>query len=170
MKRLFTSHLDHAHLWAFGLLFAMLLLAALPVMAQDTVTDDDVNAIAKELYCPVCENIPLDACNTPACIQWRGEIRTQLEAGQSRAQIVDDFIRRFGERVVGTPQDPTLRALSLVTPWLLGALVLIASASVLMRWRQRSTTALVTNSGSANGTHSDDEYRTRLEADIRSRR
>ncbi|NQS91637.1 MAG: hypothetical protein HQ574_04445, partial [Chloroflexi bacterium] len=35
-------------------------------------TDDDVNAIAKQLYCPVCENIPLDACGTAACEQWRG--------------------------------------------------------------------------------------------------
>lgn len=168
MKHRFAINPDHAHLWAFGLLFALLLLAALPVAAQDTVSDDEVNAVAKQLYCPVCENIPLDACNTPACLQWRGEIRTQLEAGQSPAQIVDDFVRRFGERVVGTPQDPTLRALSLVTPWLLGALVLIASASMLMRWRQRGTTALAVNA--ASGTHSDADYRARLEADLRSRR
>ena len=39
--------------------------------AQDTspVTDDEVNALAQELYCPVCENVPLDVCPTRACAQ-----------------------------------------------------------------------------------------------------
>ena len=30
-------------------------------------TDDDVNAVAKQLYCPVCENTPIDVCPTQAC-------------------------------------------------------------------------------------------------------
>ena len=48
----------------------LLLSAIIPgsVMAQGSdPTDDEVNAIAKELYCPVCENISLDACGTTAC-------------------------------------------------------------------------------------------------------
>ena len=32
-----------------------------------TPTDDAVNKIAKQLYCPVCENTPLDVCPTEAC-------------------------------------------------------------------------------------------------------
>lgn len=161
--------LENAHLWLFGLVFVLLALAALPAVAQDlTITDDEVNAVARQLYCPVCENIPLDACGTPACIQWRGEIRTQLEAGQTPRQVIDDFVQRFGDRVVGTPQDPTLRALSLVTPWLLGALVLIAGASVLLRWRRGATPASA--SATSTASHSDDDYRARLEADLRARR
>ena len=50
-------------------------------------TDDDVNAIAKQLYCPVCENIPLDACGTQACEQWRGIIRDRLAEGWTEEQI-----------------------------------------------------------------------------------
>jgi len=88
--------------------------------AQDapvtTVTDDQVNAIANKLYCPVCENITLDTCGTAACADWRYEIRLQLESGMTEEQIVEDFVRRFGDRVVGTPMDPLLRALSLGTP------------------------------------------------------
>jgi cytochrome c-type biogenesis protein CcmH/NrfF len=53
--------------------------------AQDTEptgpTDDEVNAIAKQLYCPVCENIPLDVCPTQACAQWRDLIREKLARG-----------------------------------------------------------------------------------------
>ena len=48
-----------------------------------TVTSDDVNAIAKQMYCPVCENEPLDACRTAACQQWRAQIAQMLSEGQT---------------------------------------------------------------------------------------
>ncbi len=39
-----------------------------PALAQgQPPTDDEVNRIAKQLYCPVCENTPLDVCPTQAC-------------------------------------------------------------------------------------------------------
>ncbi len=86
--------------------------------APAEVTADQVNEIASGLYCPVCENIPLDACGTAACADWRNEIRLFLEQGMTEDEIVEDFVLRFGDRVVGTPLDPILRGLSLVTPWL----------------------------------------------------
>ena len=106
---------------AAALLVLSLVLAYSAVLAQPrtTVTDNDVNAIAQDLYCPVCENITLDTCGTAACADWRYEIRLQLEAGLNEEQIKADFVRRFGDRVVGTPYDPVLRALSLVTPFAL---------------------------------------------------
>lgn len=115
--------------------------AAFSAAAQERstapITDDQVNAIAKKLYCPVCENITLDTCGTAACADWRYEIRLQLEQGKSEDEIITDFVNRFGDRVVGTPQDTVLRALSLVTPW-----VIIAGLLALIGWmllsRQRS--------------------------------
>ena len=162
---------DNVHLWLMGVLLTAVCALALPVLAQDTpVIDDDVNAIAGRLYCPVCENIPLDTCGTQACVQWRGEIRTQLEAGQTPAQVVDDFVQRFGERVVGTPQDPMLRALSLVTPWLLGALALAVAAWTLLRRRQRGVTPTAPAGVPSDSSGEDDDYRARLEADLLTRR
>jgi cytochrome c-type biogenesis protein CcmH len=111
--------------------FAVLLLAfALTGIAAaqgdpKKVSDDEVNAVARKLYCPVCENIPLDVCGTTACAQWREEIRLQLAEGATDQQVIDDFVKRFGDRVVGTPQDPTLRALSLAIPLGISALSLI---------------------------------------------
>jgi cytochrome c-type biogenesis protein CcmH len=45
-----------------SLLVLSLSLVAVKVATaqQPTPSDDEVNAIAKQLYCPVCENIPLD--------------------------------------------------------------------------------------------------------------
>lgn len=129
----------------FLVLIALTMLSAGIVIAQDrTVTDDEVNAIAKKLYCPVCENIPLDACGTAACQDWRYEIRIQLEEGKSEQEIIDDFVLRFGDRVVGTPQDPVLRALSLVTPWIVIFVAVIGVIFAMIRWRRQEQQPAIT--------------------------
>lgn len=130
-------------LLGFGLLFGLLLLNIGSSIAQNEliVTDDEVNAIANKLYCPVCENIPLDACGTAACADWRYEIRLQLESGMTEQQIVDDFVRRFGDRVVGTPQDPLLRIISLVTPILAILAAGVLALLTFRNWQQRSRLA-----------------------------
>jgi len=87
-------------------LFILLLICLLPisVSAQGSdPTDDEVNAVAKQLYCPVCENIPLDACGTQACEQWRGIIRDKLSEGWTEDQIKDYFVAQYGDRVLAEP-------------------------------------------------------------------
>lgn len=167
---------------ATGWLFIFLVIVAQPAFAQGpvTVTDDDVNRIAHQLYCPVCENIPLDVCGTQACAQWRDEIRIQLQAGKTEQQIIADFVNRYGDRVVGTPQDPTLRNLSLVTPWVLSAIALLIAAAVFVRWRLAQTrslqaraapAALATPVSNAELTPQHlEQYRARLERDLARRR
>ena len=145
-----------------------IVLAALPAAAQEAtqpVTFDQVNAIANKLYCPVCPNETLDACQTQACVQWRDQIREGLEAGQSEQQIIDGFVQRYGDRVLGTPQDPTLRALSLVTPFVIAGLALVVGVFTFLRWRggshPRPETAPVSSAGGSNA------YRDQLEQDLR---
>jgi cytochrome c-type biogenesis protein CcmH len=148
-----------------------MLLLAIPVWAQDdAVTDDDVNAVAHQMYCPVCENIPLDVCPTEACAQWRAEIRAGLESGKTGDEIITEFVGRYGDRVVGTPQDPTLRALSLVTPWLIGGVIALGAAFLLVRWwRGRGSAAVIAPMG-GEAVISDDDYRARIERDLQARR
>lgn len=82
----------------------LVLLFLIPVAhAQETVTDDDVNAVAKKLYCPVCESTPLDVCPTQACEDWRGEIRTMLLNGEGEQAVLDYFARLYGDGVLAEP-------------------------------------------------------------------
>ncbi|MBL8145407.1 MAG: cytochrome c-type biogenesis protein CcmH [Anaerolineae bacterium] len=120
---------------AFGLL---ILLVASLTQAQDggaAITDDQVNAIARQMFCPVCENEPLDVCMTAACIRWREDIRGQLAAGRTESQIIADFVARYGERASATPLDPTLRGLSVYVPWLIAGALLLGGVGVFWRWR-----------------------------------
>jgi cytochrome c-type biogenesis protein CcmH len=98
------------------LFFITLLTLAGTAFAQEPVTDDEVNEVAKELYCPVCESTPLDVCPTQACADWRDLIRTQLSEGQSRQEILDYFARQYGNGVLA---DPPREGISLLLLWLL---------------------------------------------------
>lgn len=157
------------------LVFVLCLVFAVPAAAQEPtrstpVTADDINAVAKQMYCPVCENIPLDVCPTDACIQWRQEIGVQLGEGKTPDEIKANFVARYGDRVVGTPEDPTLRALSLVTPWIVAVVAIFIAAYIVVRWRRNRTIAPIPAASGNIIPNSDDDYRARLEQDLLSRR
>ncbi|MBN1887685.1 MAG: cytochrome c-type biogenesis protein CcmH [Thermoflexales bacterium] len=97
------------------------------------MTDDQVNAVAKQLNCPVCENIPLDVCDTQACVQWRDLIRQKLAAGETPEQIMVYFHETYGDRVL---QEPPRRGLSSVL-WVL-PLLGVAAAGVILWLALRS--------------------------------
>ena len=121
------------HTFARWLILA-LLLALLPavVLAQDddTVTDDQVNAIARDVYCPVCESTPLDVCPTQACADWRELIRTKLAEGETRQDILNYFARQYGDGVLS---DPPRRGASLVVLWVLPVLVILLGGLLFVR-------------------------------------
>lgn len=155
---------------ALMLIFVMQVAAAQENPPVSPVTADDVNAVARDMYCPVCENIPLDVCPTAACQQWREEIRAQLASGQTPEQIKTSFVARYGDRVVGTPEDPTLRALSLVTPWLVGVIALFIAAVIIVRWRRNRVVPAAATPIGTPASMTDDDYRARLEQDLLARR
>lgn len=103
------------------------LLLATTVFAQDDMpTDDEVNKIAKELYCPVCESTPLDVCPTEACRQWRELIRQQLAEGKSEEEIKQYFVTHYGARVLSEPPNR-------IASYLVPALAFLAGAFLLFR-------------------------------------
>jgi cytochrome c-type biogenesis protein CcmH len=142
---------------------AVLLALAGGAAAQGpTPSDDEVNAIAKGLYCPVCENIPLDVCPTQACAQWRETIRLKLSEGWSEQQIKDYFVEQYGARVLATPPATGLNWLVYVLPpaaFLAGAAILIRA---LRSWRRAAVT-----STPAAPLAADDPYIRRLEDELR---
>lgn len=111
----------------FCVLFLLTLVSAsaTTVFAQDDMpTDNEVNRIAKELYCPVCESTPLDVCPTEACRQWRELIRTQLAEGKSEEEIKQYFVTQYGARVLSEPPNRWASYLVPVMAFLVGAFML----------------------------------------------
>lgn len=142
----------------------LLFFVGIGVYAQNSVTQDDVDEVASRMYCPVCENEPLDACYNTTCLQWKAEIRRQLEAGRTPDEIVEFFVTTYGQHVTGVPQDIGLKILSYIAP-ILGVLIaLVIAFFTFQRWQQTSSKA---QASPVKASQDDDNYRSQIERDVR---
>jgi cytochrome c-type biogenesis protein CcmH len=137
-----------------------------------TPSDDDVNRIAHQLYCPVCENTPLDVCPTEACRQWRDLIRQQLSQGWSEARIKQYFVDQYGARVLAEPPPAGLNWLVYVLP----PVIIVAGAVLLLRalraWTKPEGTPASKPGDGSESSKPDvhmDEYVARLEDELKKR-
>jgi cytochrome c-type biogenesis protein CcmH len=114
----------------FLVLLGLLVSVSQPVAAQEpqpTPSDNEVNRVAKDMYCPVCENIPLDVCPTQACHEWRELIRLRLSEGWTDQEIRDYFVLHYGDRVLSEPPRRGWNWMVYILPWVflgVGAVVL----------------------------------------------
>ena len=153
---------------AFALLLAGLLYQI--ARAQDNPpTDDEVNAVAHKLYCPVCENTPLDVCPTDACKDWRQLIRTMLADGKTEDEILQHFVDQYGDRVLAAPP------LTTKFNWLIYLLppaIILAGAFVLFRslkeWTKPKMAAAIP--GEERSEAPSDDYVARLEEELKKRK
>lgn len=92
-------------------LFALLIMTAV-TMAQDAgavpgptgaASANEVNDVAKELWCPLCSGVRLDACELRACDQMKDVIAEKLGAGESVQNIKNYFVQQYGPQVLGEP-------------------------------------------------------------------
>ena len=134
-------------------------------------TDDQVNVIAKQLYCPVCENIPLDACGTAACEQWRGIIRDKLSEGWSEDQIKDYFVVQYGDRVLAEPPRQGFNWVVYIVPLLIFAVGILLLYQAFIRWRRAEPdrSAQGDDNRAAKPLKTPDEYISRVEEELRKR-
>jgi cytochrome c-type biogenesis protein CcmH len=138
---------------------------------QPTPSDDQVNAIARQLFCPVCQNTPLDVCPTEACRQWRELIRQMLAEGKSSDTIKQYFVDNYGARVLPVPPQSGFNWLAYVVPpaaFVAGAFLLFLAYRA---WRQgaRAAAAAETQPAGSDAAPGSDEYVARLEDELRKR-
>lgn len=163
--------------WLLALLVvvaALAVLSPMDVQAQDdgpqpTPSDDEVNAIARQMYCPVCENIPLDVCGTQACAQWREQIREKLALGWTEEEIKDYFVQLYGDRVLSRPPKRGLNWVIYAVP----GLAFIVGAYVLYRgfknWQSPIGEKPETGDDQDVQTEVKDDYVSRLEDELKKR-
>lgn len=163
-----------ARLWLLLVVILLAAIVALPVMAQDSsVSDDQVNEVARDIYCPVCENTPLDVCQTQACADWRELIRTKLAAGDSKEDVFEYFARQYGDGVLANPPS---RGVSLVVLWVLPVVVILFGLLFFVRYMQRLRSAAPqaaapapTTPVAAPSKPAPDDYLARIEEELNKR-
>lgn len=164
-------------LWTVLLVLVLAGLGSAVVFAQGpTPTDDDVNRIAKELFCPVCENTPLDVCPTEACRQWRDLIREMIAEGKTEQEIQDYFVLNYGARVLSEPPRSGFNWLVYVIP----PLAIVAGVFILFRamrsWTRAAEASPRGTPPAAGGqeketpSSADDDYIARMEKELKQRK
>lgn len=127
--------------WMWLALFAWLLLTGAPgiapVAAQDapnseTITPDQVNDVARTLYCPLCSGVRLDACELKACDQMKDMIALKLAEGEDTETIRDYFVAQYGPQVLGEPPREGFNWLAWILPF-----VALAAGGVYLWQRTR---------------------------------
>ncbi|MDO9226410.1 MAG: cytochrome c-type biogenesis protein CcmH [Pseudomonadota bacterium] len=93
-----------------SLLFSLLLAFSAPVwageaipLAEDPVLEKRLLKIAEELRCLVCQNESLAGSHAELAQDLRREVREQMKAGKSDAEVIEYLTTRYGDFVLYRP-------------------------------------------------------------------
>jgi len=150
----------------FYLLTMLLLLgiSVVPALAQ-TPTPNEINAIAKELWCPLCNGVRLDNCELQACVQMREVIAQKLVAGESKTQIKAYFTQQYGDVVLGEPAREGFNLVVWIFPILAVVVGLGWLAYLVLTWRKRKPPS--PSPAPAGSGPSEDDYLKRVEQEMK---
>ncbi|MCB0045314.1 MAG: cytochrome c-type biogenesis protein CcmH [Caldilineaceae bacterium] len=153
------------HLLRLTLLLFVFLALGQPLYAQDasTVTADQVNEVARELWCPLCSGVRLDGCELKACDQMKDEIAIKLAAGDDTESIKSYFVTQYGPQVLGEPPRSGFNLLA----WILPVAVLLGGGLfVLTRGRSMMQDIRPAPVASSERPVPDDDYARRLDEEL----
>lgn len=117
--------------------FALSLALGYGAGAQGSTDDHRVTEIASELRCLVCQNESIAASRADLAVDLRREIRRQLDAGKSEADILAYMEARYGDFILYRPRLKASTLLLWFGPAALLAAGLAALALTLRRRRLR---------------------------------
>lgn len=137
-----------------------------PVVAVDEISDDEVNDVAKDLYCPVCENTPLDVCPTQACADWRELIRTKLAQGDSKQDIFNYFALQYGDSALAQPPRTGVNLILWLLPFVAVGLGLIFFARYMRGLRHEESADGET---AVSPEPAPDDYAARIEEELKNK-
>jgi cytochrome c-type biogenesis protein CcmH len=101
------------------------------------VSDEQVQVIASQLRCVVCQNLSVADSPSEMARQMRDLIRERLTAGDRPEEVMAYFVQRYGEWVLLAPPARGLNLLLWLAPFgaVAGGLALVLALT--RRWRRR---------------------------------
>ena len=130
---------------------ALLLLLALPAYAneaapaaQDPALEQRVMRLTAELRCLVCQNQSLADSHADLAIDLKNQVRSQMQAGKTDAEIREFMVARYGDFILYKPPLKSTTALLWAGPFVLLAAGGLALGFYLRRRRERLTESELT--------------------------
>lgn len=169
-------------LYGIVILCFHLVLIAGTAFAQDgevavptDISADEVNEIARELWCPLCSGVRLDSCELKACDQMKDVIAIKLSEGEDLESIRTYFVAQYGPQVLGEPPLEGFNWLAWILPFVVLAIGGYVLWMTIQRMANRAPEPIVVPSGqrpvqSQNGTATEpkaDDYEAKLAEELK---
>jgi cytochrome c-type biogenesis protein CcmH len=157
-------------------LCALALGSALPqIAAAQTPTPNEINEVARELWCPLCNGVRLDNCDLQACVQMREVISEKLQAGESTDNIKAYFVQQYGDVVLGQPSTEGFNLIAWIFPILAAVVGLGWVAYLVVTWSKKKAATVPagaapapsSNNSAARRAAESDDYMKRVERELR---
>ena len=141
-------------------------------MAADPEMEKQVNDIAKELRCLVCQNQTIADSHADLAVDLKNQVRQMVASGKTQKEIVDYMVQRYGDFVRYRPPVKPTTYLLWVGPFILLIAGVILLVSNLRKRKQVIADAplsadenerlksLLSGDASASGKNSEGEVRT----------
>ena len=149
------------------ILFTLIVLATLvskSVSFSESI-DDEAREISYLLMCPVCQGQSVAESNSELAKDMRSIIRQKLEAGESKEEIINYFVNRYGESILGYPPVKGVNLLLWILPAL--AVVLGGIGIGLFLHRSKATTGQEINIEKVQNSKEDKEYLKMVDQDLK---
>lgn len=117
--------------------FWVLLICGVALSQSAPATEQREARLAAELRCLVCQNQTIADSNADLALDLRRQIREQIAAGQTDAQIIEFMTARYGDFVLYRPP----LKLTTVLLWVGPALIFGLAAALVWRMKRVRATA-----------------------------
>ncbi len=128
--------------------------------------DEQAQEIYRSLMCPLCLGQTIDQSQSELSVQMRSLVREKLEQGETREEILQFFVERYGETVLAVPAKSGFNLIVWITP-VLG--IFIGGIVLWLVIRRRVKGNDKTFSGMSSAAPDDgcnDKYHQQLEKDL----
>jgi cytochrome c-type biogenesis protein CcmH len=127
--------------WRWSLVGAsgLVVLFLLPLAASAASADIEaqVQEIARQLRCPVCQGLSVGDSPSELAQEMRHLVREQLQQGKTPPEVLEYFVQRYGEWILLAPPQRGFNLIIWITPFallLVGGIVVYLGAR---RWVRR---------------------------------
>ncbi len=121
----------------------------------------EINKIAKDLIAPCCWSETADLHRSGAAVEVRKLIAQALAKGETKEQIMDEMVARYGERILATPKAEGFNYMA----WILPAVGLLFGGVLVWKYLS-SNTEPPQKSSKKKKSDSSSEYDQRIEKEL----
>jgi cytochrome c-type biogenesis protein CcmH len=111
----------------------LLVLAPAMSLAEDAAVDQTARAIYSDFMSPYCPGLLLADCRSQPAVELRAQIRGELAAGKSDAEVRAALEATYGEKLRAAPPASGFGLWAWITP----AIFVVIGAGFVLLWAQR---------------------------------